>query len=329
MDRIGWVAGATTIVRDSLMIKPGELVLIVGDTTTHRIVEMFAYVVAAAGANPVECIMQPTGRHGAEPPKTVGSAMKDADVLILATAYSMTHTNARREANAAGARIASMPGATRELFEGGGLEVDVIELAKTVERVGRRLQAARHARITAPNGTDMQLQLDGAPPANQTGVCHEPGTWGGLAGIETAIVPVPGSSSGVWMLDGTIAQMEHLVKEPVRVLFDAGRINEIEGGADASLLREYLESFNDPGVYEVVEMGIGLNPKAKMWRSYTESEAEFGTMHLGIGDGTSFGSPHRAATHTDLVIRHPILELDGIVVLENNKLVAISGGSET
>jgi leucyl aminopeptidase (aminopeptidase T) len=322
MDRLGWLRGARTIVTDSLMIKAGEQVVVVGDTTTTRIVEVITYLVVAAGADAVVCIMQPTQRHGAEPPKAIAAAMREADVVILATKYSMTHTDARRQANAAGARVANMPGATAALFEGGSLEIDVADTAKTVERIGRLLQDARHVRITTPNGTDLQLELNGASPANQTGLCHEPKSWGVLPNIETAIVPVPGSASGTWVLDGVIAQMEHVIRDPVRIGFEAGRLSEIESTSEGEALRRYLESFNDPGVYELVEMGIGLNLKAKMWRSYLESEAEFGTMHLGVGDGTTFGSPHRAATHTDLVICHPALDLDGTRILEDNKLLS-------
>jgi hypothetical protein len=52
-------------------------------------------------------------------------------------------------------------------------------------------------------------------------------------------------------------------------------------------------------------------PKSLLWRLVThsgvelEDEGEFGTLHLGIGNGITFGSTIRAVGHVDLVVRHP------------------------
>ena len=51
-----------------------------------------------------------------------------------------------------------------------------------------------------------------------------------------------------------------------------------------------------------------------------EDEGEFGTLHLGIGNGITFGSTIRAVGHVDLVVRHPIVEVDGKVVLKDRFL---------
>jgi hypothetical protein len=45
-------------------------------------------------------------------------------------------------------------------------------------------------------------------------------------------------------------------------------------------------------------------------------EREFGTPHLGIGNGITFGGTIRAVGHIDLVIRHPIVDVDGKGVLK-------------
>jgi leucyl aminopeptidase (aminopeptidase T) len=69
-------------------------------------------------------------------------------------------------------------------------------------------------------------------------------------------------------------------------------------------------------------MGIGLNPKAKIGRGIElEDEGEFGTTHLGIGNGITFGSSIRASGHLDLVIRHPIIEVDGKVILKDREVL--------
>jgi leucyl aminopeptidase (aminopeptidase T) len=73
-------------------------------------------------------------------------------------------------------------------------------------------------------------------------------------------------------------------------------------------------------MYCHVELGVGLNPKAPIGRG-VELEDEFGTLHLGIGNGMTFGSSIRAVGHVDLVIRRPIVEVDDRVVLKNREML--------
>lgn len=320
MKRIQWVSGAKVLLDDSLSIKSGEKVLIVGDSTTSEIVEFLTYLAAERGAEVTSTFMKPTGRHASEPPATVAAAMKAADVVIAVTEYSLAHSEARRQANAAGARIAAIAGADESLFSGGALEVDLRQISETIGKVNSMLKTGREVRITSESGTDIRFRLAGLDPVDQSGICDQPGRWTPLPDIETAVGPGEATGEGVWVVDGAVTQKVGVVKEPVRVTVSKGIVTAIDGGREAEALRQLLESYNDPSVYRVVEIGIGMNPKAVMERSYLESEAEYGTMHLGIGDGTSFGIPHRSPAHVDLVIRHPLLELDGRTILKDRKL---------
>ena len=62
-------------------------------------------------------------------------------------------------------------------------------------------------------------------------------------------------------------------------------------------------SANGSFVFDEVEKGI--------------HEREFCTLHLGIGKEITFGSTIRAVGPIDLVIRHPIVEVDGKRVLKD------------
>jgi leucyl aminopeptidase (aminopeptidase T) len=75
-------------------------------------------------------------------------------------------------------------------------------------------------------------------------------------------------------------------------------------------------------MYCHVELGIGLNPNARIGRGIElEDEGEFGTLHLGIGNGITFGSSIRAVGHIDLVIRHPIVQVDDTIALKNREVL--------
>lgn len=49
--------------------------------------------------------------------------MVQSDVVVCVTEHSLTHTQARMTAAAAGARVATMPGITEEMFLEGAISV--------------------------------------------------------------------------------------------------------------------------------------------------------------------------------------------------------------
>ena len=86
-------------------LKRGETLLVVTDVPTREIGETLFQGGTDAGANAMLMVIQPTGKNGAEPPDAVAAAMKQADVVVCPTKFSVTHTQARMEAAKAGARM--------------------------------------------------------------------------------------------------------------------------------------------------------------------------------------------------------------------------------
>ena len=186
-------------------------------------------------------------------------------------------------------------------------------------RLSKCFDQANAIRVTSDDGaTDFTINVHGRKSVPQTGLCHLPGTISPPPCIETAISPIEGSTDGVAMIDGAIVPGGEVLN-PFRIELREGRIASIDNSQkDGRTLQALLESYNDQNMYCHVELGVGLNPKAKMGRGIElEDEGEFGTLHLGIGNGITFGSSIRAVGHVDLVIRHPIVEVDGTTVLKN------------
>jgi len=86
---------------------------------------------------PTEFLTYPsTGRHGSEPRKEVEEKMKDADVVMAITTYSLTHTEARQKATEKGGRVASMPAFLGEMFyPGGPMAADYSKIQKETNRM--------------------------------------------------------------------------------------------------------------------------------------------------------------------------------------------------
>ena len=97
-------------------IRRGENVLIVCDPTTGQIGQAL-HQAATDRSDRVLLIVMPKGRHhGEEPPTPVANLMKQQQIVIAPTKYSLTHTRAIRSAVKEGARVATMPGMTLSLI---------------------------------------------------------------------------------------------------------------------------------------------------------------------------------------------------------------------
>ena len=113
------------------------------------------------------------------------------------------------------------------------------------------------------------------------------------------------------MQNGTI-----LVNEPITLKIKEGNITEISGGNEARELEDTLKwaasVAKHPGsVKRICELGIGLNPKAKIIGATIVDDKVLGTAHIGIGSNYWFGGNIFAIIHLDQVFKNPKVYFDG------------------
>jgi leucyl aminopeptidase (aminopeptidase T) len=320
MSSMALMRGARILVDTCLGVKPGEQVLIVTDTNKGHIAELLASAAIERGAETIIAVMTPRKAHAQEPPSTIASAMQAADAILAPLTYSITHSKAARQALAAGARIVNLPGVTEEVFLDGSLEVDFLRLEPLVKKLADLLSRASLLEVSTPLGTNFTATLDHRPAVAQTGVCRERGTFAPPPCVMASVAPVEGTAEGIVIVDGA-AVPGGLATEPFRVVFAEGRLQSIEGGKEARVFKDLLASYGDPNVYCPVQLGLGMNPKAKLGRNLLEDEGEYGTFHVGMGEGRTFGSSISAAAHVDLIVRNPTLKLNGKIVFDQGQLV--------
>ncbi|GII95134.1 aminopeptidase [Sinosporangium siamense] len=306
---------AHRILEQCLALSPDETLLVLTDSATTKYGAAFAAAGHIIGAEVVELTMTPRTRHGEEPPAPVAAAMAAADAIVAPTTFSVNHSQARLAASRAGARLIFMPDVCDEVFTDGSLEIDFAERKVVIDRIAAILDAGSTYRVTTPGGTDLTASIAGKKAVPQSGICHEPGTISPPPCIEVAVAPDEGTLEGVMVVDGALVPGGP-AESPVRVTFQQGRITSIEGGRQADAFRALLESYGDQNMYHAVELGLGMNPNARIGSGGgLEDEAELGTMHVGIGNGITFGSSVRAPGHCDLVTRDARVTVDGVVIL--------------
>lgn len=302
---------AENVVNNCMGIKKGESVLIIIDESTRTIGQALCEEAKNVGAEVMLVEMLPRQVNGEEPPKAIAEAMKAVDVVIAPTLKSISHTKARRDANVAGARIATMPGITEEMFLR-TLSGDYNEIKERSERLANRLENVKNIRLTTPLGTDITMNFEGRVFEPDTGII-EGNEFGNLPGGEVYTGPMEETSNGVVYIDGVMGGVG-LLNQPIKITVENGYAVKIEGGEEAEKLKELLDQFGKEA-YNIAELGIGSNHMAILTGSVLEDEKVFGTVHVALGNNASYGGKVTVGIHLDGIIKSPTLVADGEVVI--------------
>ncbi len=257
-----------------------------------------------------------TGRSGAEPSPEVAELMRGFNVVVAITTYSISHTRAREEACRAGARVASMPGFTADMFRPGGpMSADYLRIKEVSEKLASWLRGRGEVRVVTDYGTDLKLSVKGRDWEVDTGLYLRPGEWGNLPAGEVFTAPVEGSAEGVLVVPrGWYPGL----REDMSLRVSGGLVTGVEGGGKVGERFRRLLGLDPPregrtyvSRRNVAELGIGTNPNARRPDNVLEAEKILGTIHVAIGDNSHFGGRVEADLHEDLLQPEPTVVVDG------------------
>lgn len=307
--------GAKTLVDKCTMVKPGENVLIVTDMTKINIAKAIAAVAMDRNAETMVMVMKPRDRAGQEPPEPVAEAMKAADVVFVPVSYSITHTHAVINAAAAGTRLVVMTDFTEGMMSRGGLEADFHELKPVCLGVAQKFNDGKHIHLTSPGGTDLIMDITGRR-GNALYCIVEPGQFSTVPTVEANVSPIEGTANGRIVVDASIPYLEiGVIEDPITVTVKDGFITHIEGGRQAEILKKDLAGQGDHNVYNIAEIGVGLNPRCRMCGIMLEDEGVISTCHIGIGTSISLGGTVKAPVHYDLLMWAPSVKVDEKIII--------------
>lgn len=312
------LSASVVALRDCMGARPGERVLVVTDEPLRTIGYALRAAAKDLGHEVLLVEMLPRKSNGEEPPPEVADLMARADVALCATSKSLTHTDARRAASAAGARVATLPGVTEDIMVR-CMNADYGQIAARTAKLCERLATTRVVRVTAPAGTDITMPIEGRKPLASSGIFREKGQWGNLPTGEAYLAPLEGLSQGVVVVDGSMAGVG-MTAEPIRIVVRDGYAEEITGGREADALRTLLEPHGRDG-RTVAEFGIGTNDRAKLTGVILEDEKVMGTIHIAFGDNKSMGGSVRVASHLDGLVKHPTVWFDDEKIMDAGRLL--------
>lgn len=307
--------GARTVVEVCTGVKSGERVLIVTEPDKMSIAEAVAAEVYAVGAEPVVAVMLPRGVDGQEPPEMIALAMKGSDAFIAVVGKSITHTDAVKAACRNGSRGVVLTQFTEEMMARGGIEADFTQIVPVCKEMAKALQGAESIRLTTPYGTDLTFSARGRRGNAMYCMVNE-GEFCPVPTVEANVSPLEGTSNGVIVANASIPYLGiGLLEENVVCRVENGRIISIDGGRQAKILSEDLKGKGDVNVYNIAEMGIGMNPKCRFVGFMLEDEGVEGSVHIGIGTSITLGGNVKTACHYDLIMTGATIVTDGRYVM--------------
>ncbi len=306
-----------TVLRDCLRVEPGEEVLVICNPVTEDLGALMRIEAEGDGAFATLAVISELDSNGAEPPTAVAAAMIAADVVLAPTIQSLSHTYARRAANQAGVRIATLPGVTEDMLAR-LMNADMRALRRRGAALAAALHAGEEARITCRHGSDLRLGLEDRVPIADAGVLNEPGAFGNLPCGEAFVSPAEETAEGTLVIDGSIAGVGK-VETPVELTVREGHLTDATGPEGATLLE--LLTKHGPDGTNVAELGIGTNEEATLTGNILEDEKILGTAHVAFGASAAIGGGVQVPVHLDCVILEPTVEIDGQEVVRGGELL--------
>jgi len=196
--------------------------------------------------------------------------------------------------------------------------IDYNSLRQLHNEVKRVIDEGSVMHIKTKAGTDLSVPIKGCTAISSDGLFTALGHGGNLPAGEVFIAPMKNKTSGRVVVDCSSRNRETtlLVKEPITILIENGEVKEIRGGKEARALEESIRRAaesdkNDWGHKMIGEVGIGLNPSAKICGSMIIDEKGRGTAHVAIGSNHWFGGHIYSNIHLDQVFKDPEITVDG------------------
>jgi len=298
----------------SLALREEETLLIVTDDSKKELAEALYAAGRSIGAETLLLIMQDREKSGQEPPSVIAEAMKHCDAAVCITEHSLTHTQAKKDAVAAGVRVATMPGITYDMFLEGAISADYDQVEKMTFEVTEKLSQTKEV-IISKGGEELTFSIKGRSGVPSTGIYRKKGQSGNLPSGEAFIAPVEGTASGRIWIDGSISGLGK-VEEPILLTIEEGRLTAATGRQGDMLLR----MLGDGDGRNVAEFGVGTNDKARITGNVLEDEKVYGTIHIAFGSNNTFGGTVAAGVHIDCVVKAPTVFLDEVLLLEDGDM---------
>ncbi len=230
---------------------------------------------------------------------------KGVDAVIALSRYSTSHTKFRGWLTSLKrVRYASMPLFDASMIDG-VMRADWELVKERTERLVSLMEGSESVSITTPNGTDISFSIKGRPVLADTGIITTPGSFSNLPAGEAFLAPVEGTAQGQLVLDWAPTKK---LESPVTLTVENGLVVKATGRDPfAEVINSKIAE--DPQMGNIAELGIGTNESATRPDNILETEKILGTVHIAIGDNSTFGGNVSVPFHQDFIFFKPTMKV--------------------
>ena len=204
-------------------------------------------------------------------------------------------------------KMGHMPGITKEMMLN-SVNVDFGKMKTLASRLVGRFKDAVQVHITTDDGTDVFLGVAGRRLIDDVGA--GPGEMCNIPCGEVYCAPIETEADGLIVFDASIGDIGVLV-HPLKVYVSKGSITKFES-EDTELVKRISELTNiDQDAMVIGELGIGINPGARITGNMLEDEKSLGTAHIAFGNNADFpgGGNNHSKIHRDFLFFNPTIEV--------------------
>lgn len=306
------VSGAENILRFVLSLKEKDRLLVITDKDKEAIGRAFEHGARRLGAIVDSYLLPEYKRPLSEIPEDLNPLFGGCQVFVNAFSSHAEETPFRikltKLQQSVGGRVGHAPGITEDMMVIGPMTADYEEVAENAKSLLEAFKSASKVHITTKEGTDIMLNIKGRE--FETDAWVEPGSMGNLPAGEIWCAPIEDDAEGMIFVNGSIGDLGG-VSKPLKIVMKKGRIVSLES-EDTALVAKVKELTSLDDMASVIgELGIGLNPKARLTGNLLEDEKAGGTAHIAFGYNENMpGGKNNSKTHRDFLFYNPTFEVE-------------------
>jgi 2,5-dihydroxypyridine 5,6-dioxygenase len=329
-----WLAAFDAVLK---LCRPsqGDVVCLLAESQSRAInIDLAELAALQAGLRPFRCVLPSPPVTTPVPLRSTGAsralaghpaalaAIKASPLVLDLTLEGLMHAPETPEILKAGSRIMVVsnehPEALARLVPLPGDDLPVKAAVK-------RARAAKLMHVTSAAGTDLEVKMEGATTAGVWGWTDRPGTLAHWPGGVVVSFPAANTVNGRLVLDAGDINLtfKRYLTAPVTLTIEHDHITRIEGaGADAAMMRRYLEAWGDQAAYAVSHVGWGLNPRARYeaLSMYGQRDMQGTELRCVAGNflfstGANEFAGRFTEGHFDIPVFNTTITLDGEVVV--------------
>ena len=295
-----------------LQISASDKILVLYDVDSQNIANAFFEAARSEGCETFSWLIKERDRPLREIPPSLSALLPGKTIVLNILKAFPEEVNFRVQwllsVEREKMKCAHMPGITESMMTEGPMLVDYDDMRKKAALLIKAFYKADHLHITTNAGTDLIMGIKKRIFTDDVFV--KPGGMCNLPCGEIYCAPEETKANGILVFDASIGDIG-ILKTPLKVYVSDGKITRFES-EDKNLVDRITElSSVDEEATVIGELGIGINPGARITGNMLADEKAINTAHIAFGNNEDFpgGGKNRSKIHRDYLFYKPTIEI--------------------